>query len=696
MAFRTVSVELLAKVGHFKREMTSSKPPVKDLKQELNELAKAGDLSAVANHDAARAAKTLGDESKKSGKDVKTLSKQLFDMDIQLRKTAMELERTGNLDLVKDIQRQQRELWALVKVRKDILGIAFGGKDDDKSITEAGRKAGVNLAGGVVDSFSKSLSAGGSTVVGAVIGVVAAAAPFLGASIAAAVLGGVGTGGIIGGIAAASRDPRVRAEAQELGKTFSGVADVIGEPFVGPTIEALRILNKETKGWASDLQEGLSSVAPVITPLTLGLDGLVDKTMPGLTKGLGTAKVALRALGNELPELGEDFSAMFEDMAENPEAVAAAMHDLVTIVGETGRAIGVTTKFLSSYYEVLIKTGEVTTGWANDMPNWVKQITPLAAVADYFDGNVDAMKRAADASHDYRDVTQAVTTTEYRFGSAISSTTGELEDQRQAMLGLVGTTLDLRRSTQDIEQAIDDFSEAVDENGTSLDVHTEKGRRNIDTVEAGIDALLRGSNATYENARATGATALEAEEAAARYRATWIPALLDGAVKAGFNRDQVALLMEALNKLDGRRITYYLVQKGGKNIGAKVPGGYIPAGNDDERRWGGVTVHAQTGMLRDAGIYTPRSPARYAFAEPATQGEAFIPKSGDYGRSMSILSQAASWYGASVTRGGGTQTVVHEHRHTVVIQGREMISGFRREVDLAGGSSDDLLGRRRF
>jgi len=72
------------------------------------------------------------------------------------------------------------------------------------------------------------------------------------------------------------------------------------------------------------------------------------------------------------------------------------------------------------------------------------------------------------------------------------------------------------------------------------------------------------------------------------------------------------------------------------------------------RRWGGITEHAATGLLKDAGIYSTASPARYAFAEPSTGGEAFVPKNGDYGRSMAILSQAAAWYGASVQPGGSS------------------------------------------
>jgi hypothetical protein len=70
------------------------------------------------------------------------------------------------------------------------------------------------------------------------------------------------------------------------------------------------------------------------------------------------------------------------------------------------------------------------------------------------------------------------------------------------------------------------------------------------------------------------------------------------------------------------------------------------------RRWGGITEHAATGLLRDAAVYSPDGPARYAFAEPATGGEAFIPKNGDRARSKAILDQAARWYGGRFINGG--------------------------------------------
>lgn len=71
------------------------------------------------------------------------------------------------------------------------------------------------------------------------------------------------------------------------------------------------------------------------------------------------------------------------------------------------------------------------------------------------------------------------------------------------------------------------------------------------------------------------------------------------------------------------------------------------------RLHGGITEHAADGLLRGAQTFAPAAPARYAFAEPQTGGEAFVPKRGNYGRSMSILSAAAGWYNADVVPRGG-------------------------------------------
>ena len=92
-------------------------------------------------------------------------------------------------------------------------------------------------------------------------------------------------------------------------------------------------------------------------------------------------------------------------------------------------------------------------------------------------------------------------------------------------------------------------------------------------------------------------------------------------------------------------------------VAGTTPGG--ARGPVVAQRYGGITEHAADGLLREAQTFSAASTgARYAFAEPGTGGEAFVPKYGDYGRSMSILNQAASWYGASVVAGRGGATSV--------------------------------------
>ncbi|HEX6684033.1 MAG TPA: phage tail tape measure protein, partial [Candidatus Limnocylindrales bacterium] len=71
-------------------------------------------------------------------------------------------------------------------------------------------------------------------------------------------------------------------------------------------------------------------------------------------------------------------------------------------------------------------------------------------------------------------------------------------------------------------------------------------------------------------------------------------------------------------------------------------------------RHGGVTTYrAQSGLLRHPSVFTPRAPARFAFAEPATGGEAFVPRLGDRRRSLAIADVAARWHGGRVVAGDG-------------------------------------------
>lgn len=96
-------------------------------------------------------------------------------------------------------------------------------------------------------------------------------------------------------------------------------------------------------------------------------------------------------------------------------------------------------------------------------------------------------------------------------------------------------------------------------------------------------------------------------------------------------------------------ITIKTTVEGIASLGPSASPGAINA--ERMNRWGGVYEFARGGV-------TPAHVAfgtRYKWAEPATGGEAFIPRYGNRWRSVGILGQAASWYGMSLAPKGANQ-----------------------------------------
>lgn len=629
--------------------------------------------------------KDTGDGAKKTGtafgqmgKDASLLSKKLFELDVAIRNNAKELERTGDTSLVKVIRKQQREMNALGKIRRDVLGIGGG------AAGEVGKSFIQSLAGTGSELKGAMGAARGPAIAGAVA-LGASIAPFLGGAISSAVLGGTGAGGIIGGVALAARDSRVKAEAETLGALISSGLTTVGEPFIGPTIDSIRLLGKEFAGSSDEMREAFATIAPVLNPLTEGIGGLVRESMPGVIKAMESAKPVIRAIGNELPELGRSFSDFFDTVSEDPDGAIMAIKALSQATSTALDVTGNLVAGLSQAFETTQRWGVGAADTVGDVAEKLQYVAPIWSLVargareaqENYQGQLDALNRSNDATRDHRNVTESLTTSYHRLGSALTAATGDIEAQRMAMLNLVSASLDVRRATVDMERAVDEMGEAAKENGTSLDITTEAGRRNVETIEAGIDALLRGSQAAYDSARANGATALEAEEAAKRYRDQWIPALEAAAVKAGFNASQVRALHDELRKLDGKTVTYTLVQKGGRTIGAKVPGGFIPAGFE-ERAAGGPVMPNRTYLVGE-------------------RGPELLQMGGTGGHVYDTNETAAMMGGGS--RSGGAQTVnfVLEVRASD-FEGNSfesaIVQAIRKAVDrIGGGSVQRTFGR---
>ncbi|MEU8158048.1 hypothetical protein AB0B94_30715 [Micromonospora sp. NPDC048986] len=241
----------------------------------------------------------------------------------------------------------------------------------------------------------------------------------------------------------------------------------------------------------------------------------------------------------------------------------------------------------------------------------------------------------------------------------------------QAWRALHGVQLTADEQMLATQEAIDAVAESFRENGREIEGNSAAALENRIAVGRAAEAAAEAASKKYEETRSV-------KDANAVYDG-YITQLRKTLSQSGLTKAQVDRLvgayaempkdvttkvtanttqaLSAIQQLNQRKIpnkTFYIngVYRELRISGQNSAGGVA-------NRWGGVYEHAQTGLvnLREAGVYSPAAVARYAFAEPATGGEAFIPRFGDRERSVGIGRQAMEWYGYDVQPKGALQAV---------------------------------------
>lgn len=296
---------------------------------------------------------------------------------------------------------------------------------------------------------------------------------------------------------------------------------------------------------------------------------------------------------------------------------------------------------------------------------------------------------------------------------------GGLTKAEAAGKGLIDVFDQLNGAALEWSEAEDNLQEAI---AKAVDVMKEHGKAGKENSEAGRDereALREIAEATRDatQARYNETNSLtDAIKVHEQGRAAFIA----NAVAAGYTKQAAADLADQWMKMPtlvGTTVTTPGLNQAIADVNAlrfaieRLPDATVRAnisvGAHRGYRWGGVVEHARWGKLREADMFSAvSSGARYAIAEPETKGEAFVPKSGNAKRSLGVLQHAAGWYGhtivptggsvAGMGGGGGVQTIVHhhEHTHTVQLSSRDLMGGFRRQIELRGGNVQNATGSR--
>lgn len=486
--------------------------------------------------DVGDAAHRAGDEFDELGKDAGFLGKQVEETQTKIKGLIATLNETGDVDLLKAIKKEKRQLRLFEGLHKDLQKELQAELDAAAAAVAQPGGGGDAIGDAIAQGISVSLKFSKPQIIGAVAGVGAALAPFLGGVIASAVLGGVGVGGIAGGIALAAKDTRVEAAAQDLAGTAAVAFESAAEPFVVATVDSLHTLERAAQDVAGGIGQGFRTIAPVMKPLTDGVIGLVNEALPGLLKGFEAAKPVIRVIANELPDIGAALGDMIGIIAEDTDGAIMAFENLSDIIQVTLRGTGILINNLTRMYASTVDAASAITGVLEEVYKWVSVVFPVAGLlSDLFGGTHDwaedlkaGLDKAGDASGDLSDNISDV-------ADEAENAEVQLRAMKDASNDLFDITMGLDEATTAYKQSIADMREDLQGVKKTLDDNTQAGRDNLDTIRDRIKKIEGMRDAEAEST-------LGLEEANKRY-AERLEALKRDLIQMGFNKKAIEAML---------------------------------------------------------------------------------------------------------------------------------------------------------
>lgn len=655
---RTVKVGLDVDEQPFVRGMGRATSAAEKLDDALDDVTGSAAGTAAATERAKDSTDDLGDSAKDTGRDLARLRADAARLDRQIDETtgsirelaraiAATSDEAARADLSKKLSGEQGKLRQQVTLRKLI------------DVDSAG-DMGAELAQGVSVSFAARLGpllarapmAGMNPAVAAIgAPLVAGLATLLGTAVGGAIIGGVGAGGVIGGLAIAAKDPMVKAAGTQLGTDLSAMLGRSASAFVPETLGAIDTIRARMLKMEPDLNRAFTGAARLLDPLLDGLLDAADNAMPGVIDAIESAGPVIDAVAQGARDLGDAVGDGLSMLAEHADVGARALDVLFTLMEGGVRSAFALVDAMSRLYEVAeivgaLMSGDIARFWAlaTAQDGAKSSSTDLTGVIGVLGTQMritaDETKTAEDAAREMKDAFDEL------FGGAmgydraviaykdgVKELNRELRDGKRSLDENTQAGRDNRTAVLDQIGRIKELRDARIEQGESIDVVDGKYRKEIGAIRAKLSAL------GYEQS--------EIDELIGKYEA--IPEQVTTRVSAETVQAErnLAQVRSLIAQIRSKRV---VITTQHNQIVTRSEGRNVPIGDGvGGRRWGGITEHAQAGLLREAVIESPRAPARYAWAEPATGGEAFIPRFGDMARSRGIAEKVVTdWLGGQV------------------------------------------------
>jgi hypothetical protein len=401
---------------------------------------------------------------------------------------------------------------------------------------------------------------------------IAAASPVIGAAISAAVIGGAGVGGVIGGLLLVKDDPRVQDAGAALANKLLGALKEDADPFVQPVLVAIAKIEGRFDVMEGRIKAIFSSSSGFLDPLVNGaLDG-VDKILAGIESLTTKGKPVMDALGGSFSILGDSIGKALSVIAGGGPEAASALTNIAKATGALIEGVAYLVRGLTELYGVIsyipgkFKELEVAAaGWVGINKD-VGEST-AAATASVI-GQVQALARNAAASNaaaaastsfvasqgDVKTAQDAAKLAQDAYNASLANLApaggraAQVADGlRRAIDALHGAQVGATDANESYEASWDALSASIKENGRSLNIHTAAGRSNRDALEAVATATRDGYVADI-NAGVGIAEATKKHDAR-------IAALKEEAKRSGLNKKATADLISTYGDIPKKKTT---------------------------------------------------------------------------------------------------------------------------------------------
>lgn len=565
---------------------TGTGKEVGELGDKAEELGVTAKESSEGVDDLGKKAEEAGVKARAAGREVDEMRDELKKLDRQIAETEASIvtlnrafAQTGNKNFLKEVQDEKKALSDLSSTRKSI----------DNEIKKLNPEKS-SQADDFTQSLTKSLEKGplSPNLLIAIGAIGIAAAPAIGAAVSGAVVGTVGTGGILGGIYLASRDPRVQAAWSTVSQQLQGQLTNAAAPFVDVTLKGITQVGGAVKDihWTQLFADAAKQAGPFLAGLSDGIRGFGN----GLTEMIHNAGPSVKELGEGL---GDFLTTVGEGLAEisgNSKADGDALHNLFTVIDAGTESVFGLLAGLTDVYEIGRKIGG---------PGLVDVFNVLGAAQHGVAGAVASTVEQATAGKAAFD----------QYGHAILTTGAALQSYADKAAAAAAAGHSLFDSATDVGTALAGVKSALKANGKTLDENTEKGRANRTALSQLATALLAQYTAYVkvngEGAKSNGvaasnraefiklATALTGSKTKAAELATelgLLPVKKNIAIDANTHdaAARIKALQEQVNNLRGKSIEIAVstnianvkqkVNNTLDRLGARAEGGPVKAG----------------------------------------------------------------------------------------------------------------------